>query len=269
LHEGLGRIKKLIENFNQIDFKESTDLEELKKIDTPEDPVALAKDEEQLRSEFDSQSPILEDAVGKLTGQVQGLRSQFEAVKQSEASVKERLIVITQKFNSTRDSFVKSVDRGRKEIEYKFKRLIETERLNYTKMETGWAIEHQDYVNWIQQRKEEVEHLKENRKKKSAQLQQETKRQLIELRKQKSADYLQAKNELRAKLRPESDPLRATLTAERAEWAKRWKHQVHDNQVQQAHSDEICRGERMKLRAEITDLNKQPCKWSMLRYRTC
>jgi hypothetical protein len=257
LREELRGIMKQIENFNQICAAECADLEQLRiRINTPEDAAALAKKEEQLHAEFNRQSAILKDAIGKLSEEVDGLRSQFEAVKQSEVSEKERLVVTTQKFNSTRDSFVKSVDRTRKEIGYKFKRLIETERLNYEKMEVGWAKEQQDYENWIQQRKEEVEHLKENRKKKSAQLQQETKRQLMELRRQKSVDYLRAENALRAKLKPESDALRAALNDERAEWAKQRKHQVHDNQAQQAHDDETYRNERMKLQAEIADLKK-------------
>lgn len=135
-------------------------LEQLEeKMMMPEDEADLARKENELRDHFDAKAKQFENEKANLNEILEGFGARRENLKESEASERERLVIVTQKMQSTREGFVKSTNRTGKDIESLDKRMIEAQEITYAKMERTWKKEQIRVDEWICNEQEETERM--------------------------------------------------------------------------------------------------------------
>jgi hypothetical protein len=258
LLEDVEAVKREIEESDAEFVAKRKVLEELReKIAMPESETDLAEKEQQLRAQFEAKTRELEKEKARLNGVLEGLRARHEDLKTSEAAERERAVLISQKLQSTREAYVKSTDRKRKEIEYKYKRLIEAQEIAYNKMAKAWEQEQRQAREWIRDQNEEIERINAAHQKKTAQIEAETKRQVAEVQKKLRVALAVPEDQQRARQQSELEDMRKLVESEKAGYlrAQMLKRQQLRREIEaQAYQyDSECR----KITGEISHVRKQ------------
>jgi chromosome segregation ATPase len=264
LNDDLALLAKQAEEAKQRTEQLSTELSTMKDKLNPETIAAdIASQELRIREEFTEKSEAIGNTNSTLKTAVTNLRQVAEEVSRTHEQAREAANAIINQYNETRDNFVKTVDRSRMEIEFRYGQMMETLQANFKKLQRNWEQEKLEKESWIQQRLEEIERLKRSREQKQAQLEAETNFQLTRIRQQADAEYSAIENKLRESLKAESDKLTTQLQDERNQMIAFERSLFAANRAEkkareQEASDEIakCKLEIENLRHEITACQK-------------
>jgi chromosome segregation ATPase len=258
LFQALSDLKAMVASAEVELAEKQAQLEELnQKIAAPENEAELIEQEVVARATFETKSREFEAEKVRLAELVENLRKKFEDAQQFESSEKERLASLTQEFNTTRESFLKSIERKRKEIEYEYQRLMDGQTRFYQKLVLSWDKDQQQARAWIQERKDELERQNSTHRKKIEQIGLETQRQILAHRNKRLEVLCIPEKELDSKLKRESDAQTALLAREKAAYIREQAALRLANRRQLASDAQQYDFECRKIAVEVAGIRSQ------------
>lgn len=211
------------------------------------------KAEEEVRQIFEERKAKIQKSIDALREEVKLLKGTRDSLSSTDKKQKTKFDILKSNLISEKEKYFKEADRGKNEIEYKYKRLIEEQERLFQKLSESWESEIEDKKRYRDQLISEKERVMANLIKNNEKTDNEFRLKATELRALKGKAYKSIEDSEIQKFKNLENQFRDEIDKQKLELSKIEKYKYQDNQI-------LLRKQNEEYQKELDELDNQKNK---------
>lgn len=189
------------------------------------------EEENEIRKEFEQKKSELQNEINSLREEVKLLKNTRVDLSSKEKEEQAKLAKNKNILEAEREQYIKESDRGRNEIEFKYKRLTEEQRKILQNMQNMWDQEVEEKKQYKAQLLADKEKLIETQTKKQQDTDNQFRAKTTEVRAKKAQNFKTIEDDNQKKIEEAEDQLQEKIQKRRDEYSRQEKYKIQDNQL--------------------------------------